>query len=156
MKVLALFASLAFLVSCSHTTNRSQESSNLDVRLRSDLLADVDVDMTKKIQGQARSTRLFWIPIRHPNYFADGVGYDGGGGFLFFGAGMEEETKSAAAYNAVVPNKADVIVAPQYIVKSESVFFGLWKEVTTQVQGYAGRVRSIRQNPRASTQLAAQ
>ncbi len=153
MKALALVASFAFLVSCSHTTNRSQESSNLDVRLRSDLLADVDVDMTKKIQGQSRSTRLFWIPIRHPNFFADGVGYDaGGGGFLFFGGGMEDEAKSAAAYNAVIPNKVDVIVAPQYIVKSESVFFGLWKEVTAQVQGYAGRVRNIRPNPKASQQ----
>ncbi len=154
MKVLALVASLAFLVSCSHTTNRSQESSNLDVRLRSDLIADVDVDMTKKIQGQSRSTRIFWIPVRQPTFFADGVGYDAssGGGFLFFGGGMEDEAKSAAAYNAVIPNKADVIVAPQYIVKSESVFFGLWKEVTAQVQGYAGRVRNIRQNPKASQQ----
>ena len=118
------------------------------MRLSSDLIADVDVDMTKKIQGQARTTRLFWIPIRHPNYFPEGVGYDAGGGvFLFFGGGMEYEAKSAtAAYNAVVPNKVDVIVA-----RSTSLsFFGFWKEVTVHVRGYAGRVRNIRPNPKAS------
>jgi hypothetical protein len=117
------------------------------------------VDMSKKIQGTAKHTKLFGlIDIHASKNYADGVAYDGAstGGFSLFQGGVVEDTKSAAAYNAVVPNKADVLVAPQYMIKVESYFFGAWKEVTAQVTGYAGRIKSIKQHVKAtpSTQLA--
>lgn len=155
---LAVIASTLTLVSCSSTVNRSQKSGGLDVKVRSDLQADVDVDMSKKIAGTAHHTKLFGvIDIKSSKNYADGVAYDGGGqGFSLFSGGIVEDTKSAAAYNAVVPNKADVLVAPQYMIKVQSYFFGAWKEVTAQVTGYAGRIKNIRQTTKsaATNQLA--
>lgn len=148
MKVLTV-AALAVLVSCSTHNNLSQKSGGLHVDVKSDLHADVDVDMTKKIVGKAHHVRIFGIHTEKSRNYADGVTYpghhEGGGLFGFFGPGMEEEAKSAAAYNAAVPNKADVIVAPQYLVKVKSYLFGLYKEVHAQVWGYAGKIRDIRQ-----------
>lgn len=147
MKVIALLASTFLFVSCSSTMNRSQKSGSLDVKVKSDLQADMDVDMTKKITGTAKHTKLFGvIDIKTSKNYADGVAYDGASqGFNLFAGGVVEDAKSAAAYNAVVPNKADVLVAPQYLIKVESYFFGAWKEVTAQVSGYAGRIKNIRQ-----------
>ena len=146
MKIFTLATSMLFLVSCSTTMNRSQRSGALDVKVKSDLHADLDVDMSKKIQGTAHHTKLFgFIDIKSSNNYADGVAYDGvGSGGSFFGGGIVEEAKSAAAYKAVVPNQADVLVAPQYLIKVESYLFGAWKEVTAQVSGYAGKIRNIK------------
>lgn len=159
MKVLsiAVLASTILMTGCSTTYNKSQKSGSLDVKVRSDLQADMDVDMTKKITGAASHTKLFGlIDIKSSQNYADGVAYDaGGGGFSLFSGGVVEDTKSAAAYNAVVPAKADVLVAPQYLIKVKSYFFGAWKEVTAQVSGYAGRIKNIKQSQKGSqgTQL---
>lgn len=143
---LAVMASTMFLVSCSSTVNRSQKSGGLDVKVRSDLQAEVQVDTTKKVQGVAKHTKLFGlIDIKTSSNYADGVVYDGvDTGFTFFSGGVVEEAKSAAAYNAVVSSKADVLVAPQYLIKIQSYFFGAWKEVTAQVTGYAGQIKDIK------------
>ena len=144
-----IFTALLFssLFSCSTAMNKSQDSGMVNAEVKGNLHADIDVDMTKKIQGTAHQAKLFgFIWLRTAHHFADGVGYSGaGGGSGWFGPGMEEETKSAAAYKAVVPNKADIIVAPQYVTKVHSYFFGAYKEVTATVTGYAGRIKNIRQ-----------
>ncbi len=145
--IICLFA----LVSCSTRNHLSQKTGGMNVSVISNLEADVDVDMTKKIVGKAHHVRIFGIHTQGSKNYADGVTYDGGAGggglFGFFGPGMEEEAKSAAAYNATVPNKADVLVAPQYLVKVKNYVFGLYKEVQVQVWGYSGKVRNIRQVP---------
>ena len=146
MKVLTVLA-LTALVSCSTTNNLSQKTGGMYVSVTSNLHADVEVDMSKKIVGKAHHTRILGFHTKSSTNYADGVTYDtgstGGGLFGFFGPGMEEEAKSAAAYNATVPNKADVLVAPQYLVKVKSYFFGAYKEVQAQVWGYSGKVRNI-------------
>lgn len=142
---LVLFSNL---FSCSTAMNKSQDSGPINARVEGNLQAEIVVDMTKKIQGTAHQAKLFgFIWLRTAHHFADGVAYTGAGdaGGGWFGPGMVEETKSAAAYKAVVPNKIDIIVAPQYITKVNSYFFGLYKEVTATVTGYAGRVKNIRQ-----------
>lgn len=146
MLVLASF----LLTSCSTTLNKSQQDTSIDLRIKSHLKADVDVDMNQKLSATVKQTKVLWfIPVKSAHMFADGVSYDGHMGHGgWFGPGMVEETKSAAAYQAVV-NKADVIVAPKYIVKVHSIFFGLWKEVTATVTGYAGRVKYIGPDQRA-------
>lgn len=157
MKFLTI-ALLTILASCSSTNHLSQKTGGLDVSLRSNLEADVDVDMTKKIVGKAHHVRIFGIHTQSSTNYADGVTYDGanggGGLFGFFGPGMEEAAKSAAAYNATVPNKADVLVAPQYLVKVKSYVFGLYKEVHAQVWGYSGKVRDIKKAPAKPGHLA--
>jgi hypothetical protein len=145
MNKFTLLLSIMFLFSCSTTTNRNQKSSALDVSLTSRLEAELDIDMSKKIHGTAKQSKLFgFINIHTTSDYVDGVNYDGSGsGFSLFSGGIVEDTKSAAAYNAVVPNKADVIVAPQYIVQIHS-FLGIYKEVTALVSGYAGKIKDIR------------
>jgi hypothetical protein len=139
-----VMASAFLMTGCSTTINKSQKSGSLDVKVKSDLQADMEVDMSKKITGTAFHTKLFGLfDIKTSQNYADGVGYDGVNSSGWFSAGVIEETKSAAAYNAVVPNKADVIVAPQYLIKVKSYFLGAYKEVTAQVSGYAGRIKNI-------------
>jgi len=145
MKLLpTLVLAATFLVTgCSTTMNKSQKGGMLDVKVKSDLQADVEVDMSKKIIGTASHSRLFgFFYIKNSHNFVDGVSYDGDSSG-WFSSGIVDSTKSAAAYNAVVPNKADVIVAPQYLIKVKSYFFGAYKEVTAQVSGYAGKIRNI-------------
>jgi hypothetical protein len=134
------------LVGCSSKAHLAQRSGNLDLQVKSRLQADIEVDMQKKIVGRSYHSSVFGIDIKSSRNYADGVTYGdqkGKSGFLFFGPGIVEEAKSAAAYNATVPNKADVLVAPQYHVKVNSWFFGLYKEVHAQVWGYAGKIRNI-------------
>ena len=139
-----VMASAFLMTGCSTTINKSQKSGSLDVKVKTDLQADMEVDMSKKIIGTASHTKLFGLfDIKTSQNYADGVGYDGVNSSGWFSAGVIEETKSAAAYNAVVPNKADVIVAPQYLIKVKSYFLGAYKEVTAQVSGYAGRIKNI-------------
>jgi len=138
---------LAVSSGCVTSLNKSQSAGPLDVHLRSNLAADVEVDMSKKISGNSAATKLFTIfTLSGPEQYADGVSYSGAGveNSGFFGGGVIEEVKAAAAYNAVTAARADVIVAPQYVVRYHSVFFGAYKEVSVQVTGYAGKLKGIK------------
>ncbi len=148
MKFILTALLLTQFYSCSSTMNKTQDSGSINAKVEGRLTADIDVDMSKKIQGTAYQARLFgFIWLRSANHFADGVTYNGAPGVQsgWFGPSMEEETKSAAAYKAVVPNQVDLIVAPQYITKVHSYLFGAYKEVTATVTGYGARVKNIRQ-----------
>ena len=72
MKFLTI-ALLTVLASCSTTNNLSQKSGGLNVSLRSNLEADVEVDMTKKIVGKAHHVRIFGIHTQSSTNYADGV-----------------------------------------------------------------------------------
>ncbi len=140
---LLIIATTFFMASCSTKMHKSQKAGSLEVNVKSNLHADLDVDMSRKIVGTASHSRLFGLfYIKTSQNFADGVSYDGDQSG-WFSSGIVSSAKSAAAYNAVVPSKADVIVAPQYLIKVKSYFFGAYKEVTAQVSGYAGTIRSI-------------
>lgn len=143
---LALLTASVLMTGCSTTLNKSQQSSSIDIATKSDLTADIDVDMNKVLKGSAQQvTVLGFIDIEKAEQFADGVTYNGGSsGFSLFSGGIVESTKAAAAYRAVAKQEADVIVAPQYIVRVESKFLGLYKKVTASVTGYAGKIRNIR------------
>ena len=115
MKLLPMFVLVvSFLsVGCSTNMHKSQKGGLLDVKVKSDLQADVEVDMSKKIAGTASHSRLFGLfYVKNSQNFVDGVSFDGENSG-WFSSGIVDSTKSAAAYNAVVPNKADVLVAPQ-------------------------------------------
>ncbi len=143
---LALLTASILMTGCSTTLNKSQQSSSIDIATKSDLTADIDVDMNKVLKGSAQQVTVLWfIDIEKAEQFADGVTYNGGGsGFSLFSGGLVDSTKAAAAYRAVAKQEADVIVAPQYIVRVESKFLGLYKKVTASVTGYAGKIRNIR------------
>jgi len=142
---------LAFIFTGCSSVHKSQKSGSIDLGVKSDLRADIDVDMSKKIMGTAQHSRLFGlIYVKSSENFAEGVTYNNEGeSFLNFWEGIETNTKRAAAYNAVSTNKADIIVAPQYIIKVKSYLFGAWKEVTAQISGYSGTIKNIKTVPKA-------
>lgn len=138
------FAALVLATGCANHIHKNQDTAAMDVKVRANLMADVEVDMTKKIQGSAHQSRVLgFIWIKHAHHYADGVAYSAAGESSFFGPGIVEQTKSAAAYKAVVPTKSDLIVAPQYTIKEKSYFFGAYTEVTATVSGYSGKVKNI-------------
>jgi len=145
---LALLTASVLTTGCSTTLNKSQLSSSIDIATKSDLTADIEVDMNKVLKGSAQQvTVLGFIDLEKAEQFADGVTYNGASsGFSLFSGGMIESTKAAAAYRAVAKQEADVIVAPQYLIRVESKFLGLYKKVSASVSGYAGKIRSIRTN----------
>lgn len=128
------------------TVNKSQRNGSIDIVVQGHLKADIDVDMNRVLKGTATETKLFgFITLKSNNHFADGVSYNGGtGGTFLFGDGLAERAKSAAAYVAVRKAKdVDVIVAPQYVIKSKSVL-GIYRKVTATVTGYAGKIRRFK------------
>lgn len=149
MKSFIVLLTLSFLtVGCSTTLNKSQPNGALDLHVQSKLNADVEVDMNRQVKGSAHQVKLLWfIPIKQSKRFVDGVNFSAQeSGFKFFSGGVEDETKAAAAYNAVVPNDVEVLVAPQYTMKVKSYLFGAWKEVTVSVTGYAGKIKGFKKS----------
>ncbi|TNE97619.1 MAG: hypothetical protein EP326_11165 [Deltaproteobacteria bacterium] len=127
------------------TVNKSQRNGSIDIVVQSHLKAEIDVDMNRVLKGTATESVLFgFITLNSNNHFADGVSYNGGdGGSIFFG-GLTDKAKAAAAYVAVKKAKdVDVIVAPQYVIKTKSVL-GLYKKVTATVTGYAGTIKRFK------------
>lgn len=149
MKSISIVALAILMAGCSTTVRKSQNSGALNVRVQSDLEADVEVDMSKSVRGVAKQTTIFGlIDIKSADHYAEGVTYNTGAtGFSIF-PDVVETTKSAAAYNAVKASKVDVIVAPQYQIHVKSYGLGIYKEVTAEVTGYAGYVRGIKKKQR--------
>ncbi len=146
-----VLSSLFLFTGCATRYHKSQDTGAMDIKVRGNLVADIEVDMSKKIQGTASQKRilgLFWL--KHAEQYADGVVYSAAGESSLFGPGIVDTTKSAAAYLAVTPAKADILVAPQYVIKEKSYFFGAYTEVTASVSGYAGKVKNISQRGQTS------
>ena len=117
------------------------------------LKAEITVDMSKKLSGEASESILLWfIPLSRPTNYADGVLYSVDGTFItslstLFGSGAAR-LKAAAAYNAVY-GKADIIVAPQWVYTiTDYIFFST---ATARVSGYAGTLHNIKEAPLPNT-----
>lgn len=138
-KKILIVLSLILLAGCS-VLRTSQFSEPFIGRVKSDLKADVAVG--EKISGSASSILLFGlITLGAPNKFADGIIYGGANqGIPFFNP--YEELKSAAAYNAVVDARADVIIAPRYTISGTNYF--LFKTLTATVSGYKGTLKGFK------------
>ena len=149
-KLLSLnLIALAVLSGCSTSTHRSFTAGAINLNVTSNMLADVEVDMTKKISGTATQKKVLIFTTEAPEYFADGVTYSvqgtSSGGGLFFGGLFGDASgavKAAAAYNALHSAKADIIVAPQYVVKQNKGLFT--EEISVMVTGYPGKLKAIK------------
>lgn len=125
------------------TIHTSQHSGPLDVRVVAPLKADVSVG--EKITGTASSVNLFWLfNLGMPDKFADGVLYnteakEGPRVSWFIPI---ENIKAAAVYDAVSKSKADVIVAPKYVVEYNDYL--LFRRVHVTVTGYKGTINGIK------------
>ncbi len=146
-----LISALMFSTSCTTYVNKSQPSSSVNFVVDAPMEADVDVDMTRILKGQATEAEIIGIRLQTNHNYLDGVTYGGGegagGGFLggFFSDGTIDRAKAGAAFNALKKEKdVDVLVAPRYVVQQKKVFFGFYKKVTVEVTAYAGKIKRIK------------
>lgn len=135
-KIAQILAIVLVLSACS-ATHVSQPGSTLVSKVEAPLQAEISVG--NKIYGVAKNTRVLGLFNFGPHKFADGVNY---------GTGLEQnlrdeyaEIKAAAAYQATHKAKADVIVAPRYVIESQNYF--LYRTTVARVEGYKGVINKI-------------
>ena len=142
---LVVILGILLIVSGCAGLNKSQYNTPMNVTLKAPLKADVDVNVGEKISGTASSTVvLFIFEIGRPTKFADGVTYktSSGVGLAAMEYGTVHRLKAAAAYDAVTKAKADILVAPNYVVDVQDQFF--FKTINVTVTGYKGTIKSIK------------
>jgi len=123
---------VVFISGCT-SVNKSHTNSPIEVNVSSEMTADLDVDISKKLEGIASGTYIFgFIKIGGDSTYVDGYG----------GFGPVGTVKSAAAYNAISKSSGDVLVSPQYIVDTKSYL--LIKYINVKVSGYEGTVKAVR------------
>ncbi len=131
IQALLLISLVAGLAGCS-TVSKSHTYSPVGISIDSEMTADVDVDLSKKLVGKSNATFLLGIfKIEGDNTYADGYG-------SLSRVGM---VKSSAAYDAIKKGNGDVLVSPQYVVKTQNMFFV--KKIDVEVSGYEGKITSI-------------
>ena len=124
--------SLLFIAGCV-STNRSHVFSDMSINTKSELEADIAVDVNKKLTGTAHAIYLLnFFQLDGDSEFADGYG----------GLGAVGKAKSAAAYKAISGSDADVLVSPQYVVTLTGNFF--IQKITVTVTGFGGKIKSIK------------
>lgn len=145
-KIIVVFLSAIILSSCTTTYYRNQPGSALVSTIENKLVAQVQVDMSKKITGVATQTKILGFTTQGPERFADGVAYgvSGAGGSVLdvIFADSRDEVKSAAAYEATKAGGVDVIVAPQYIIEKKGFAF-FYSKISVKVTGYPGVIKKI-------------
>ncbi len=149
MKFVLYAITAIFLTGCS-TTYLNDNSGTLVPNITSNLEADIDVDITKKISGEGSVTYLFgFIPLTLKTYSTTGIVYSGSGGSsnpLNMILSMLPDTdlaKGEAAYNAVKNSNVDIIVDPVFEMTTTN--FILFTKQTAKVTGYKGTIKSIDQ-----------
>ena len=133
---LLMILSVLIISGCS-TITESTNVAPLAAYAKTELEADVSVG--EKIEGTA-SQVLFMglIPLPGgPTKYTTGV-------FSGFSSPLDPapKLKAAATYKAIESSGADIIVNPQFTVKTTSV--GLFVTCTVTVTGYKGTINSIK------------
>jgi hypothetical protein len=126
------------LAGCS-SLNQSAVSPPMEHRVITEYTTDVEVG--PKISGKSTTILILGFIKLGDREYADGVGYGTGFNFSFGGA---EGAKSAAAYKAVKAGKADILIAPTYIVR-EYGFSPIYTTIEAEVTGFAGNVKGVKQ-----------
>jgi len=143
----SLLVAVVVMVGCGTYVSQSQQSGPLGVKVAAPMKADIEVG--EKISGTASGTLLCGcLPIGLPKKFAEGVEYNYYHSwfptrldFNFIERSVGQ-IKAGAAYNAVAGSKADVIVAPKYIIEDNNYL--LFDTLNITVVGYKGTVKSIK------------
>lgn len=133
IKLMSIVALSLLLITGCASVNKSHIYSPVGVSISSDMTADVDVDLSKKLTGSASATFLLGvIKVEGDSKYADGYG----------GFGQIGLVKSAAAFNAISNGNGDVLVSPQYTVNTENYF--LYKTIKVEVSGFEGKIKAIK------------
>jgi hypothetical protein len=133
-------ATLMMFVSGCSTVRKSHTYSPVGISIESEMTADVDVDLNKKLVGKSSATYLLGLfRVSGDNTYADGYGSPTRIGMV----------KSSAAYDAISKGSGDVLVSPQYVVKSRNAI--LFATFDVEVSGYDGKITSITKKPETQT-----
>ncbi len=141
--------SLVVLTGCM-TLNKSTTPANLNVDIKAELKADIEVG--EKIMGNSQAIIVLGIfKIGGDNKFADGVTYQGASGgegmampisLPLLGSSTVDKLKAGAAYKAIKGSGADVIIFPNYEI--EETNYLVFKKYNVSVNGLKGIVKSIK------------
>ena len=148
--VVALIAT--YFSSCTSTNRAFQSSPVLSRNVQLDpIKADIEVNETEKLNGEAASSYFLMFRIQGDNTFADGIDYstdanapmiDKINPFKAIKAGRLSKVRGAAAYSALSTGDYDVLVHPTYIVTVENYI--LVKNYKVSVQGYGSKYKNFR------------
>jgi len=128
--IVALF--LVFITGCA-SVNQSHIYSPVGISISSEMTADVDVDLSKKLTGSAKATYfLGFFKMSGDSKYADGYG----------GMGSTGKVKAAAAFDAISKSDGDILVSPQYVVTTNFIF--PIKTISVEVSGFEGRIKEIK------------
>ena len=134
---------VAALATGCATKHISQYSSPLEVELKTAVTPQVTVG--GPIEGTAVLQRILFFTFG-ASQFADGVDYGLTAAPTGLFGGLFGDSlavgKAAAAYKACTANKADVILAPRYIIDSEDYL--VYQKSTYKVMGYKGTLTGIK------------
>ncbi len=139
----ACCAAVVIFSGCS-STYMSQFSAPLQVRVQADAVPDVVVG--DPIEGQSDISRFLWFKWG-ADEFADGVDFGAGpGGDVGLGtfSSMIPAGKAAAAYDACLRNKCDVILAPRYKIFVDD--FWIYEHQKFYVKGYKGTFKGFKKD----------
>ena len=105
-----------------------------------ELRADMKIDETKKITGNATATHFLFWKISGNNHYADFS-------FPYFSNPFSKSAlvKRAAQYEALSQSNADFIAKPSYTVKHARYLFGLMSKVDVSISGYGGVYKNFRE-----------
>lgn len=95
-----------------------------------EIRANVDIDMNKKIEGEASAVYWLGIKIKGERSYAEGLSVPAPGSAV-------SKLKSAAAFKAITSSKSDIIVHPNYVVNIEKFIF--FKKITVTATGFSGK-----------------
>lgn len=143
----AVIATAAMMSTGCISKNSAEFSSPLQTQLKAELRPSITVG--DKISGESSATVLLGIfTLGAPTTVADGIAYTAAGDarpslLPISRPSLASKVRAAAAYNAVNNAKADIIVAPQYVVETKN--FVLFQQVNVKVEGYKGTITKIEQ-----------
>ncbi|MEY4292085.1 MAG: hypothetical protein ACK44S_07080 [Bacteroidota bacterium] len=136
LTILALYSCHSSKISTLSTPMYAPQATINPIR------ADIDIDMNKKLNGEANATYFLIFKISgNSRHYAEGVNFSGEKG-IHSNLGR---LKSAAAFKALNGTGADIIVHPNYEIQKHSYLF--FSTVNLKVVGYAGYFKKFYQVP---------
>lgn len=140
---LAAIGCAAISTGCISTeANRVGNQIAVKMKLRVD--PQVEVKNTK-ITGQAAVHSVLGFINWGVDSQAVGVNFGTSADMLNIIPNGANVAKNGAVYNACMTNNADLLIAPQYVIKTEDYF--VYKVIKCQVSGFPGKVKGVKVLP---------
>lgn len=137
---------VAFIGTACKSTETNRPGDHVQITMPLTLDPQVEIG-TKKITGSAAVHSILGFINWGVSDQAVGAKFGTGvaADMLSFIPSGENVAKNGAVYNACVTNNADLIIAPQYILKTENYF--VYKVIKCNVTGFPGTIKSVKVIP---------